>query len=354
MPKKIIFCADGTWNHPHQPAGVDPKDTNVFKIFNLVQQSSDQSTIYDDGVGADGLPLEHLVGGAFGVGLFDKIKQGYGQIAKNYQKGDAIYLFGFSRGAYTARAIAGMLTVCGLPTVNPPADIADRAFHAYFDRDDRPASLAALAPFGMETPRIAMQGMWDTVGALGITGPLFGISDPLVYGFIDTDLHENTDAAFHALAIDERRAEFKETLWEPTGRPDQILEQVWFAGVHSEVGGGSDEIGLSDITLSWMLRNAERMGLALTPAASQYHNIDPKHALDQMKDSWSLLWAFPRRRQIPAGATVANSVKIRLQHDDSYRPSNLVANGPVLDPGYQIENIVADPDAPVQVAAAGH
>jgi hypothetical protein len=186
--------------------------------------------------------------------------------------------------------------------------------------------------------------MWDTVGSLGFTGSLAGIKDPIVYGFLDTDLHTNTEAAFHALAIDERREEFKPTLWTATSAPSQVLQQIWFTGVHSEVGGGSEEVGLSDITLSWMLKKAEACGIELTAAADAYRVMDPKHALDAMKDSWSPLWAFPVHRSIPPHSTLANSVALRLEEDLTYRPKNLSFDSAgTLDATYAIEPVVAPP-----------
>ena len=341
MPKKIVFCADGTWNHPQDSTGLAAKNTNVVKLYHLAQQSPTQTTLYDDGVGADDLKL---LGGAFAVGLFHKVKDGYRQIAANYSPGDTLYLFGFSRGAYTARSLAGMISHCGLPTRGDPKDAADKAFDYYENILLRGQLKQTLDPFAMDSPQIAMQGMWDTVGALGISGPLLGIKDPAVYGFLDTDLHDDTASAYHALAIDERRGEFRPTLWTRSGRPDQILKQVWFTGVHSEVGGGSAEVGLSNITLSWMLKMAASRGMELTPAAAEYLTVDPKHALDTIKDSWSLLWAFPVRRSIPDGSTIANSVAIRVAEEASYRPPMLrVDAGGALAMGYSIESVVAEP-----------
>src|SRR5690348_5886735 len=116
MAKKIVFCADGTWNHPKSPAIVSDCDTNVYKLYKLLAVTATQVPFYDDGVGAGENLLQHLLGGAFGDGLFRKIKDGYTAIAHVYEAGDAIYIFGFSRGAYTARSLAGMITACGLPT----------------------------------------------------------------------------------------------------------------------------------------------------------------------------------------------------------------------------------------------
>jgi len=114
--KKIAFCCDGTWNHPKSKDSVSNTDTNVYKLYKALPTTATQSPRYDDGVGADTEGLLHFLGGAFGEGLFQKIREGYTKIAQAYQDGDAIYLFGFSRGAYTARSISGMLSTCSRDT----------------------------------------------------------------------------------------------------------------------------------------------------------------------------------------------------------------------------------------------
>ena len=132
MPKNIVFCADGTWNHPDETDDGVPTPTNVYKLFNALLQTDTQAPHYNSGVGTDGTPIDHLLGGAIGEGLFQKIRDGYTTIARSYQDGDQIYLFGFSRGAYTARSLAGMIAVCGLPEPGKfDADATNAAFTAY-------------------------------------------------------------------------------------------------------------------------------------------------------------------------------------------------------------------------------
>src|SRR3984885_1281702 len=126
--KRIAFCADGTWDGTSN-------DTNVFKLFNAIQVSADQVPFYDSGVGADGNPIEKLIGGAFGAGLFQKVKDGYTRIAHVYEAGDEIFIFGFSRGAYTARSLAGMIANCGLPTQNFDDNLTALAYQAYREHD---------------------------------------------------------------------------------------------------------------------------------------------------------------------------------------------------------------------------
>src|SRR5271170_2103547 len=161
MSKRIIFCADGTWDGTSN-------DTNVYKLFNSLLTTADQVPYYDTGVGMDGNPIEHLLGGAFGIGLFQKIKDGYTKIAQAYDAEDEVFLFGFSRGAYTARSLAGMIAICGLPTQNFDANLIDTAFQAYRNKDQRAALLATLSAYGMYDAKLSMVGVWDTVGSLGI------------------------------------------------------------------------------------------------------------------------------------------------------------------------------------------
>jgi uncharacterized protein (DUF2235 family) len=341
--KRIAFCADGTWDGTSN-------DTNVFKLFNAILVSAEQLPFYDSGVGADGNPIEKLLGGAFGTGLFQKVKDGYTRIAHAYEAGDELFIFGFSRGAYTARSLAGMIANCGLPAKNFDDALVEAAFHAYRDKDQRAAILAGLgSQYGMVIPQITMVGVWDTVGSLGIPA-IFGGVSPLVYGFLDTGLHPNVKNAFHALAIDERRPEFPATLWTGDPAPGQTIDQVWFCGVHSDVGGGyggSNVVGvstaLSDITLGWMMNKAQALGLEISPAALAWYPfpLDNKYALDELHDSWNPGWGFPHRRPIAANSSLANSVVVRCQHHVGYQPDNLTFQNGIPAPGYSTVAVVA-------------
>jgi len=192
MSKRIVYCADGTWDKP-------VKHTNVYKLFKSLIVSADQIPFYDDGVGADGNPTSKLLGGAFGAGLWQKIKDEYAKIAHVYEAGDQLVLFGFSRGAYTARSLAGMISACGLPTENFTDDLVDTAFKAYRDKDDRQTILQGLKDCDMDAANITMVGVWDTVGSLGIPSAI-GLSEPIAYGFLDTSLSPHVLNAYHALA----------------------------------------------------------------------------------------------------------------------------------------------------------
>jgi hypothetical protein len=195
--------------------------------------------------------------------------------------------------------------------------------------------------------KIKMVGVWDTIGALGIPA-LVGQVDPLADGFLDTSLHPDMLNAFHALSIDERRREFLPTLWAPPAAqvPGQVLEQVWFAGVHCDVGGGYPETGLSDITLSWMMGKAENLGLQIDPKISgQYASLGAANALDQIHQSWNLGWGFPKPRTVPTNSKLSNSVAIRCGSDNSYQPKNLDPTNGVLPASFQVVPVIAPPPA---------
>ena len=296
MAKRIIFCSDGTWDNPSN-------NTNVFKMYKAINVNTSQIAYYDDGVGADGSLIQKLIGGALGSGLSQKIKKGYQDIASVYEKGDEIFLFGFSRGAYTVRSLAGMIAICGLPTKNFTDEMVCKAFEAYREIDKRAALLTALnTTYDLFDAKITMIGVWDTVGSLGIPALYGGISAKL-YGFLDTALHPDIQHAYHALAIDERRIEFPPTLWDsPTA--GQTLEQVWFCGVHCDVGGSypedSNGSALSELTLAWMMSKAAALGLNFETNIKTKYAIpmDSKLANDTLHESWSPLWAFPKNRVI--------------------------------------------------------
>jgi uncharacterized protein (DUF2235 family) len=340
LSKRIVFCADGTWDGTSN-------NTNVFKLFNSMLTTADQVPYYDNGVGADGDPIEHLLGGAFGLGLFQKIKDGYTKIAQVYEAGDEIFLFGFSRGAYTARSLAGMIAICGLPTQNFDANLINTAFEAYRNKDQRAALLATLGKYGMYDAKLTMVGVWDTVGSLGIPS-LFGGVAPLLYGFLDTSLHPDVLNAYQALAIDERRIEFPPTLWTGSTAPGQVLKQIWFCGCHSDVGGGvSPGAGdggttLSDITLGWMMQHAVALGAEIAPAVlAQYAMpLGAKYALDEIHESWTVLFGFPCPRTIAPTSNLSNSVVVRCQNGPQYHPSNLTLANSVPAASYTIDPIV--------------
>jgi len=203
---------------------------------------------------------------------------------------------------------------------------------------ERAAAKANLTTkYGNKPVTIAMIGVWDTVGSLGIPS-LFGGVDPLLYGFLDTQLSVSVKAAYHAISIDERRKAFPPTLWVSQNVPGQILEQVWFSGCHSSVGGGCKDCGLSDITLKWMMGKCIDNGLIIDPVVwKKYQDLDAAaHGLDEIDESWTVLWGLPYIREVSPDANVASTVACRLQHLLSYLPVNLkITPQRALEPTYK-------------------
>lgn len=344
MAKRIVFCADGTWQAPMN-------NTNVYRMFKALTVSSDQVTYYDDGVGADASGIGRVLQGAFGAGLLQKITDGYTKIAHVYEPGDKIYLFGFSRGAYTVRSLAGMIASCGLPTGKFSDDCVAKVFAAYRDPVNRATLLAELTGCGLGDVTIQMIGVWDTVGSLGIPA-IFGAIDQKQYGFLDTGLHPDVKSAYQCLAIDEVRAQFPATLWTSAPAEGQTLEQVWFSGCHGDVGGGTVQGGgvdagtrLCDITLAWMADKAQAQGLTFDPAAAnQFVVLPAKYALDLIRESWKPEDGPQHLRPVADSANIANSVAVRVKYALTYQPGDLKITDDALDDAYSLVNVV-DEDA---------
>ena len=256
------------------------RPTNVVKIARMVRpQASDgteQKVYYDRGVGTGDF-IDRIFGGLFGIGLKHNVIEAYRFLSQHYCPGDEIWLFGFSRGAYTVRRVAGMLRKCGLLPGEldgeARAAATDEAYEIFVRRegaDQGGADSQAALDFRGKTrsPRIPVRfiGVWDTVGAYGIGGVLGQLAGKA--RFHDSLLSSDVQFACHAVAIDERRAAFRPTLWEQTdgGRAKgQVLAQSWFTGAHSNVGGGYQDSGLSDIALHWMAARAEARGIEFDP-----------------------------------------------------------------------------------------
>lgn len=267
--KRLVVCCDGTWAKP------DNKHvTNVEKIARTIQIDPTraggitQLVYYISGVGAGSFAADRLLGGAFGFGLSHNVIACYRFLAQNFEPDDEIFILGFSRGAYTARSLAGMIAKVGLLTRRSLVEERLRdAVHLYqrekLVEGDFGASIEEFRHDHCNTPRLRFLGVFDTVGALGVPG--FRWRTPR---FHDVQLSTQVDCARQALAIDEARLIFAPTLWEvPAGSPpgtsteNERVKQVWFEGAHSDIGGGYDETGLSDTTLLWMMREARSMGL---------------------------------------------------------------------------------------------
>ncbi|MEC3920012.1 DUF2235 domain-containing protein [Nocardia sp. CDC160] len=272
--KRLVVCCDGTWK-----AESSTTVSNIVKIAETVRltgadregKSVGQRIYYVSGPGSRGFMSDRLLGGAFGLGLEANLSAAYWQLALNWEPGDEIFIFGFSRGAYTARSLAGMINRLGILKYDAMIHGKyPKALEIYKTRkkDPKAADPPEWEEFRSqyshpERPTINFLGVFDTVGAMGVPG-----LTAWKHRFHDVNLSPIVLCARQALAIDERRREFAPCLWEIPeedrrlhDRPDRV-KQVWFEGVHSDVGGGYADCGLSDITLRWMIAEAEAEGLA--------------------------------------------------------------------------------------------
>ncbi|MGH8183158.1 MAG: DUF2235 domain-containing protein [Rhodanobacteraceae bacterium] len=350
MPRRQIVLFDGTWNRAKT-------HTNVERIWKLIAAADaggcEQVCKYIAGVGVQP-GIEHLLGGAFGLGFSGNIKQGYQWLASTWRDGDEIWLFGFSRGAYTARSLGGLIRKCGL--LKPEADgnvtsaYVDNAYALYRNglHPDDPNMRAFREAHSREVS-IRFIGVWDTVGALGI--PCVASWFPFArshYAFHDTDLSRIVQYAYQALALDEHRADFKPAKWtrpkqslapgeSPTAwKPQQIeVEQRWFVGAHSDVGGGEKTDGaghspdtLPEITLAWMQAKAACAGLAFNsdyvPAAGAELDV-PNPSYKQFMYGFYKVFKRPYQRVIGGGIneTIDPSVWMKWLAQSSYRPRSI-------------------------------
>ena len=364
MKRLALFC-DGTWNDPDS-------DTNVSRLQGWVApqdtQSVPQLLKYITGVGLK--PFERLSGGTVGKGLSANVLEGYDWLVDNYEDDDEIYLFGFSRGAYTARSIAGVIVKCGLLRRGARMTTPEVYERYRAGKDKRPLYRIAIdkgagRPLAADEQqlleqsrrvRIRMIGVWDTVGALGVPwthAPLVGRAK---FHFHNTNPSVLFEHAYQAIALDENRGPYKPTLWtkfEPdtpdpapivpsavaAAAPRTVTEQRWFVGAHCNVGGGYDGDRLRNLPMAWIQGKAAALGLAFT----QRVQLDGTEFMGKATDSYAAFLKGAYRivssrylRPIGAGARkvkggrstpieewIDASVFQKWRADSSYRPANL-------------------------------
>lgn len=266
--KKIIICCDGTW--ANSDGGEKEVPSNVTRITRAIKSvakdGTSQIVYYQAGVGGSGSSFEKVVGGGTGAGLLDNVREAYGFLAHNYHPGDTIHLFGFSRGAYTARSVCGLICRLGLLTRLGMDEFYDVYHQIVIGKLNDESYIADLRTKNGGTllhsdVKVTTIGCWDTVGSLGIPtlpipllGNLISGVSAREYAFLDTDLSTKVLNAFHALALDDDRAPFSPTLWhKKSDNTVTNLRQVWFPGVHTNVGGGYADQEIADMTLAWMI-----------------------------------------------------------------------------------------------------
>ena len=324
MARRLVVLYDGTWNRKGD-------HTNVSRIaqglISTGKNDHEQPCFYDAGVGTHW--YDRLTGGAFGRGLSINIQQGYQWLSRTHAAGDEIFVMGFSRGAYTARSLVGLIRKCGLLTA-PTEALVHQAYALYRDKRLHPDSAEAAAfraSFSRET-RVRFIGVWDTVGALGI--PLSHVPFSRdYYRWHDTELSKIVDYAYHAIATDEHREDYKATVWSKR-KPENIdVEQRWFVGGHGDIGGGYAQPQLSDIALAWM---AEKLSLANASVAELAYKSplpilpDPDYRGLIHDESKNLPFSLGAKikRNISADQVIDPSVNQRRQDSGmNYRPDNL-------------------------------
>lgn len=338
--RNLVVCCDGTWNDPGDEDDGVPAPTNVFRLFNAVDvHSTDppQSTRYQAGVGTGGL-LDRLAGGAMGFGLGHDIRDCYYWLADKYRPGDRIFLFGFSRGAFTARCLAGMICRFGIARPRRTRALGDLVQEIY-GRGYRDGETLPRGFFFPNSRKVHFLGVWDTVGALGVPDDkvlLQWLDNPARYRFHDTALSPNVAHARHAVAIDERRGSFSPTLWDPeSSRKHPDVLELWFPGVHADVGGGYKETGLADGALAWMMDEAAEHGLRYRTGAADGLSPDPGDVLhDSRQGIMKVLVTAPRAiPPLASGEAFHPSVEKRrtapLLDRVPYLPERSCDEGPV-------------------------
>ena len=386
VSKRVILCFDGEWDPPpdsgvwgspartltqHSASGsVSPPATNVLRLYqSILPKTVDgrvQQKWYDPGTE---MPWYHRFrDGSFGYGLDRTILQAYAYLAATYEPADELFIYGFSRGAYTARSLLGLLTSAGLPlptllhgdhlrlvreaaatlslasdapdqlregltrmVLDPANHLIGEAYQTYrtLQSDPQTSKLAIGRRRGTQDIAVTLLGLWDTVGPLGIPTNALRWLNEHRYNFRDTELSPIVQQAYHALAIDEHRADHNATLWTAPAKAGQTIEQRWFAGAHGDLGGTYPDRELADVSLSWILRHSMRKGLALDPSGLP----EKPNALSPMHDSFSECfvgfrkWIHSRfyRPVMQTGTTTEvldESVHTRLLHTPSYRPKN--------------------------------
>jgi uncharacterized protein (DUF2235 family) len=366
MSKNIVICCDGT------NAQFDGDHTNVIRTYKVARPGPDQVTFYDCGVGTMPEPWQTtrlgkrwsmLKGLAFGSGFMQNIEDAYRFLMASYEPGDRVFVFGFSRGAFTARALAAMLHSVGL--LRPGSENLIRYGQRYWQRDFGPDSAGGklCAEFKRTLSRpcpVHFIGVWDTVGSVGI------INQYRTYPY--TAHNPEVAHVRHAVSIDERRSCFRQNLMAPAAGQD--VKNVWFAGAHSDVGGGypPSGSGLAKVTFEWMMREAGAFGMHIDDAALQRElretgaGPDPdadRH--ESLKGGWLLVelipvrrfnwktrakewrWALGAPRNIQRDAAephvlLHQSVVTRLRDRPDYRPPNLPANDPTFGGTFRVES----------------
>ena len=352
MKKRIVICCDGTWNRHPKALGSksDDEKTNVQRMFECttigtVSDNVQQLGYYDAGMGSGTTDWrDRLIQGLSGEGLERNTLDAYTFLCMNYFPGDDIFLFGFSRGAYTVRSLAGLIRNCGILTPNN-LYLVGAAYDLYKNRNNYATPDSSMmkgfkkqyTPYSIEGDvRIKLIGVWDTVGTLGIPENALEKHNYEKYKFHDLTLSSFVSNAYHALAVDETRKSYKPALWYQSPHASstgQVLEQRWFVGAHHNVGGGYQKCTLQNITLKWMASKARAAGLDIDFIQVNRLPVDDTQAPARSSSFFSrMLGTYHRRikttvdekgNPVVTCETIDDTVIQRCRVDYDYRPVNL-------------------------------
>ena len=317
MSRKLIICFDGTGND------IEQNESNILRLYKCLKHSDDQLVYYEPGVGTRdtrafthswfGKPMR-ILGLVFGLGLQDNVLRAFEFLCRNYQEGDRLYFFGYSRGAYTARVLAGFINEFGLVDPHEMHLIAP-VFRAYrkIAQEDKREAYAELRIFDqffhVRHVPIRFLGLWDTVSSMIRIRPGAGT-------FIQFSTHASVDenpsveAVRHVLSIDETRRLFRHQFWtdgqdyhgtrfkSKQNPPKQDVKQVWFAGTHGDVAGSipEAEAGLSKITMEWMREELDGLGVDAPVFRTQYYDRYVRGVKDEITERMGLKISVPDGR----------------------------------------------------------
>jgi uncharacterized protein (DUF2235 family) len=391
--KKLAIFFDGTWNKPET-------NTNVWRLALMLAENDSvgvrQMKFYDEGVGTHW--FDRISGGAFGFGLSANVRSGYRWLMEHYNPGDEIFIFGFSRGAFTARSLAGVISRCGL--LKPDAPMSFMQLYARYQKGDTVRPIYQLKfdktqlknDFSFEEKilldytyyhrdLIKMVGVWDTVGSLGVPlGNIPGISQRTM-GFHNTNLSTTVQNSYQALALDEERKPYWAMLWTnflpltpnpviPENHDHRMIEQRWFSGAHCNVGGGYENDLMQQRPLAWIQQKAHDCGLAFrseTVVTDDDFGLNPIDSYSQFLGGFWKIMTFGKRYirwvmsdpvekvahwkgkiKVQAGQVktvnerIDASVFLRCKRYPEYRPENLKKWA--SRKGIDLEQVIAEPE----------
>lgn len=332
--KRIAICCDGTWDKASN-------NTNVNKISEIISRGTgpdgiEQLVYYHPGVGTSGNIFQRMAGGIAGADLDNHIMEAYGDVVDHYEPGDQLFFFGFSRGAYTVRSLAGFIRKCGILKPENKDQIA-AGFAIYRTRDepekaDSPAAVQFRDAYSYPAA-VYFIGVWDTVGDLGVPLKWFQFFYADKYKFHDAQLSSIVRFAYQAIGVDEHRKIFNVTMWERSdhaiaNKVNQPIEQVWFTGAHGNIGGGYSKPSLSHRTLLWMISKASGAGLRVEdrqfPVDANYDDylVESNTGIWWVLDGFSKFYRTLMAPQYP-GQSIDPSVYERKRLNTTYQPQNL-------------------------------